>query len=295
MDNEDPGLAGVLHLNIADMTGIGLTTNGTNGSNGSNGTLSAFVRARAVETRGRGSTRGGAVAGLHMHENGSLTYGLEVSALHASTRATSRNAMGILVWDEPLTLRIPATVGASLAQYREEGEEEGEGGEEGEEPWQARWSVVLSTYACANAGVGYELVAEAMLTVQECLNQGQGQGQGQGQAVTPAVVGPCGTRTTRAPPVLRFRASLTRMNSGGDDVNVEEEEVNVLELTNQMNAVGQLKKIFYSLDLDRSNTVTMEELVQGKRFWRVACVVVVVESWWWNVVVVELVEFVEFD
>ena len=51
-----------------------------------------------------------------------------------------------------------------------------------------------------------------------------------------------------------------------------------------MNAVGQLKKIFYSLDLDRSNTVTMEELVQGKRFWRVACVVVVVESWWllWN-------------
>jgi hypothetical protein len=81
--------------------------------------------------------------------------------------------------------------------------------------------------------------------------------------------------------VLRFRASLTRMNSGGDDVNVEEEEVNVLELTNQMNAVGQLKKIFYSLDLDRSNTVTMEELVQGKRFWRVACVVVVVESWWW--------------
>ena len=155
MDNEDPGLAGVLHLNIADMTGIGLTSNTTNTTNtsNSNGTFSAFVRARAVETRG-------SVAGLHTNENGSLTYGLEVSTLHASTRAASRNAMGILVWDEPLTLRIPAT----MAQ------------EEEEEAWQARWSVVLSTYACA--GAGYELVAEAMLTVQECLNQGQNQAAG---------------------------------------------------------------------------------------------------------------------
>jgi len=250
------GLAGVLHLNVADMSGIGVMSTKKVQS-------SAFLRVRAVPIKNTTAT------GIAVTSGGILTYGLETCTCSASTTATTANQTGSMIWDEPLTLSIP-----TMKKKREEDDAVG-GSSSSSNDWQDEWNLVLSAYMASGSGT-YDLVGEYIATVAEVLSR-ERWGTDGNIHVEPWIVAPLGKRTTSSSPTLRFQASMTRLvgseeeaegpssaapSSAGDDNNSNNGSSDAEELL-RLNAVAQIKKTFYSLDLDRSGTVTMEELVES--------------------------------
>ena len=202
----DFGLAGVLHLNIADMSGIGLTQAGSGGSGGSGGSTSqsAFLRIRAVPVTD--SSKNDSTTGISVITGGILTYGLETCTCSASTTATTSNRTGSLVWDEPLTLSIP-----NSSRKRNNNNYIDDNEKENEDDWKKEWNLVLSTYMASGSGT-YDLVGEYMGTIADVLSQRQ---TNDGNInVTPWIVG-MGTRTTSNKPTIRFQASLTDISNSG--------------------------------------------------------------------------------
>ena len=265
-------LAGVVHLSMSDLSGIGIErSRQQSGGDGSSSSSScfAFVRARAVRTKSRGADD---APGVIPGENGALTYALETSKITSSTTAAEQERSGTFVWDEPMTLLIPRTSSRNVEEEEEETE------------WIEGWSVVLSVYAAEGAS-GYDLIAESHLTLREALGLEKG---GDGNARTePMLLMPGrGKRTSAgASPMLRFRMETTDVGEEAPTVVGEGSSSSLSagsgsssssssmlssgaagddqEELQRMEAVTQIKKTFYSLDKDRSSTVTMEELVES--------------------------------
>lgn len=260
------GLAGVLHLHVSDLKGV------------SPEATSAFIRARAVVGASGGTSgnithrarRGAIGIGLSGAADGTFVYGLAPSMNSVSTAAAMRNSAGIMVWDEPLTLKVPVSKAGGYGSEEEEGADSSSNndGESGgaSDKWQDNSLVVISVYAASIGSSVYELVAEVQTSVRACLAAGDQLSL----LAKPITRG----RTMFDQARLQFRASLSKISdapgngafvspagSALSDASADDSKDNKDEIA-QLNAVADLKKTFYALDRDRSGTVSSNELVE---------------------------------
>ena len=247
-------LGGVLHLHVSDLKGVHPEIS------------SAFVRARTVNHGNAGDlalrTQRG-VNGIHMAEsgNGNLVYGLTSYVNSVSTAVAVRNAAGIMVWDEHVSLKLPNFVdGDNLPSDSEDEKRDTK-----LEKWLNNTLIVISIYATVTGSSVYTLVGEVYSPVTECL----GNHSRQNYAASAISKG------TRFLPksTLGLQVSLSKINnSAASDLRLDSSDASPQEsptddgdsktTMSQLTAVADLKKTFYCLDRDRSGTVSANELVE---------------------------------